>query len=121
MLTKRGQLLTTALFATREATSILRQGLDYHMRVRLGISEVKGGRGADSPASGDNSGTQTGSAVVDPLRTRQSSTFQIEFDLLAWSFDLRDGRSTLPGPRSMSVHGRSTSIDAHFDVDRRPP
>ena len=46
---------------------ILRQGLDYHMRVRLGISEVKGGRASVSPGKEDDSGTPTGGPVVDPL------------------------------------------------------
>ena len=44
---------------------VLRQGLDYHMRVRLGISEVKGGRGASSSDNTDNT-----DAPTDPLDDR---------------------------------------------------
>lgn len=37
---------------------VLRQSLDYHMRIRLGISEVKGGRkaGSGDPGDGDPTG-----------------------------------------------------------------
>lgn len=46
---------------------ILRQGLDYHMRVRLGISEVKGGRGSGSPGKEEGAGTPASGEIVDPL------------------------------------------------------
>ncbi len=45
-------------------SGVLRQGLDYHMRIRLGISEARGGRAAGASAGGQTPASPDGGAPL---------------------------------------------------------